>query len=217
MALEPRAGRIAVLDATQGDLLEIPGGYLLLGARYVREGSDLWLIGPTGEAVVARGYFARDARPNLINAEGSVLTPDVVEALAALPAAPARPTLGPSDPVGLVDGVAGDVFFGRADGSYVAAEKDTPLYAGDVIQTGAGRIALVLADGTRVSLGAETELGIERVLFDPARKSGEITLTLEAGAASFIAGDIARGSFDAFTLHTPSAIVGARAAAGARR
>ena len=154
------SARIAVLDASQGDLLDIPGGYLLLGARYVREGSDLWLIGPSGEAVLARGYFARDPRPNLINAEGSVLTPDVVEALALLPAAAVRPTLGPSDPVGLVDGVAGEVFFGRADGTIVAAEKDTPLYSGDVVQTGSGRIALALADGTRVSVGEQAELGI---------------------------------------------------------
>lgn len=210
-------GRIAVLDASRGDLLDIPGGYLLLGARYVREGGDLWLIGPSGEAVLVRGYFTRDPRPNLINAEGSVLTPDVVEALAALPAASARPTLGASDPVGLVDGVAGEVYFGRADGTIVAAEKDTPLYAGDVIQTGAGRVALAFADGARVSLGEQTDFGIERVLYDPIRKSGEMVLTVERGAVSFVAGDIARGNLDAFTLHAPSAMVGVREAAGAVR
>ncbi|MCC7016252.1 MAG: FecR domain-containing protein, partial [Rhodospirillales bacterium] len=210
-------GRVAVLDARQDDLLEIPGGHLLLGARYVREGPDLWLVGPTGEAVLVRDYFARDPRPNLINSEGSVLTPDVVEALAALPAAAPRPTLGPSDPVGLVDGVAGEVFFGRADGTYVAAEKDTPLYAGDAIETGAGRIALTLADGTRLSLGEQTQFGIEHVLYDPARKTGEIALSVEGGSVSFVAGDIGRGGFDAFTVHTPSAIVGVREAAGAVR
>lgn len=210
-------GRVAVLDASQGDLLDIPGGYLLLGARYVREGGDLWLIGPSGEAVLARGYFARDPRPNLINAEGSVLTPDVVEALTVLPAATARPTLGASDPVGLVDGVAGEVYFGRADGTIVAAEKDTPLYAGDVIQTGAGRVALAFADGTRLSLGEQTDFGIERLVFDPARNSGEMVLTVERGAVSFVAGDIARGGLDAFTLHAPSAMVGVREAAGAVR
>jgi len=210
-------GRIAVLDAFRGDLLDIPGGYLLLGARYVREGGDLWLIGPSGEAVLVRGYFTRDPRPNLINADGSVLTPDVVEALTALPAASVRPTLGPSDPVGLVDGVAGEVYFGRADGTIVAAEKDTPLYAGDVIQTGAGRVALAFADGARVSLSEQTDFGIERVLYDPIRKSGEMVLTVERGAVSFVAGDIAHGNLDAFTLHAPSAMVGVREAAGAVR
>ncbi|MSO84351.1 MAG: hypothetical protein EXR02_02065 [Rhodospirillales bacterium] len=198
-------GRTVVLDAKQGDLLEIPGGDLLLGARYVREGPDLWLVGPGGEAVLVRDYFTRDPRPNLINSEGSVLTSDVVEALAMLPAAPPRPTLGRDDPVGLVDGVAGEVFFGRADGTYIAAEKDTPLYAGDAIETGAGRIALVLADGTRISLGEQTQFGIEHVLYDPARKTGEIALSLEGGAVSFISGDIGRGNLDAFTVHTPSA------------
>ncbi|OHC81971.1 MAG: hypothetical protein A3G73_00820 [Rhodospirillales bacterium RIFCSPLOWO2_12_FULL_67_15] len=214
--VRPR-GRVAVLDAGRGDLLEIPGGHLLLGARYVREGPDLWLVGPSGEAVLVRDYFARDPRPNLINSEGSVLTPDVVEALAALPAAAPRPTLGPSDPVGLVDGIAGEVFFGRADGSYVAAEKDTPLYAGDAIETGAGRVALTLADGTRVSLGEQTQFGIEHVLYDPIRKTGEIALSVEGGAVSFVAGEIGRGNLDAFTVHTPSAIVGVREAAGALR
>ncbi len=214
--VRPR-GRVAVLDAAQGDLLEIPGGHLLLGGRYVREGPDLWLVGPTGEAVLVRGYFARAERPNLVNAEGSVLTPDVVDALASLPSRAASPILGPSDPVGLVDGVKGEVFFGRADGSYVAAEKDTPLYAGDIIETGQGRIALTLADGTRVSLGEQTQLGIEHLLYDPARKTGEIALSVETGAVSFVAGEIGRGNLDAFTLHTPAAIVGVREAAGALR
>ena len=213
----PASGKVAAVDAAQGDLIEIPGGHLLLGGYYAREGADLWLVGPSGDAALVKNYFARNPRPNLINAEGSVLTADIVEAMVALPAAAARPTLGPGDPVGLVDGVAGEVFFGRADGTRLAPEKDTPLYSGDMIETGAGRVALVLVDGTRVSLGAGTQATVEHVLYDPAVKKGEIAFSVEAGAVSFVAGDVARDNLDALTFHTPSAVVGAQGATGALR
>ena len=60
--------KVAVVDATQGDLIEIPGGHLLLGGYYAREGMDLWLVGPGGDAALVRDYFAQNPRPNLINA-----------------------------------------------------------------------------------------------------------------------------------------------------
>ena len=163
----PGSGRVSVVDAGSGDLVEIPGGHLLLGGYYAREGMDLWLVGQGGEAALVWNYFAQSPRPNLINAEGSVLTPDIVEAMVALPAAAARPTLGPADPVGLVDGATGEVFFGRADGTRLAAEKDTPLYSGDAIETGAGRVALVMVDGTRLALGEGTRAQIEHVVTGP--------------------------------------------------
>lgn len=213
----PGSGRVSVVDAGSGDLVEIPGGHLLLGGYYAREGMDLWLVGQGGEAALVRNYFAQSPRPNLINAEGSVLTPDIVEAMVALPAAAARPTLGPADPVGLVDGATGEVFFGRADGTRLAAEKDTPLYSGDAIETGAGRVALVMVDGTRLALGEGTRAQIEHVVYDPAGKKGEIALSVEDGAVSFVAGHVGRGGLDGLTFHTPSAVVGARDATGALR
>ncbi|MBM3564751.1 MAG: FecR domain-containing protein, partial [Alphaproteobacteria bacterium] len=211
------SGRILAVDAREGDLLQIPGGPALLGGSYLREGANLWVIGPGGVAAVVRHYFSQSPRPTLISAEGSAFTPDIIEAMVALPAGRHQPTLGPSDPVGLVDGVAGEVFFGRADGTRLTPEKDTPLFAGDVIETGAGRAALALVDGTRLSLGEGTHVNIERVLYDPAGRKGEIAVSVEQGSVAFVAGDVARGGLDALTFHTPTAVVGAHDAAGAIR
>jgi hypothetical protein len=52
------AGAVLNVDPTVGDdMVAIHGGYMLLVADYVREGSDLVLVGPEGQTVVVDNYF----------------------------------------------------------------------------------------------------------------------------------------------------------------
>jgi Ca2+-binding RTX toxin-like protein len=210
-----------VVEATAGGLVDVPLGHLLmgLGARYVREGADLWLIGPNGESVLVRDYFAVSPPPALINAEGTVITPDLVEAFAVLPAGPKRDPaiLGAEDAIGTIDGAAGEVYLGRADGTRVEVDKDTPLFAGDTIETAAGTTALVLADGSKLALGPATRLVLDQMLYDPARGTGEIALSADSGVVAFVSGRIAKENLDSFTIYTPSGTIAVRDAAGSAR
>lgn len=208
-----------VLDATKGDLLDLPGGPLMLGGRYVRQGPDLLLVGPDGQTVLVLNYFAVSVKPNLINADGVVMPPDLVEVFTAGPSPkpPSMKIADADDPIGVVDGVAGAVFVGRADGTRAMVDKDTPLYSGDTVQTADGTVALVFADGTRVGIGADTRVVLDRLTFDPKTKEGEIAFSVPEGAISFIGGDISRAGPESMVLYAPAANVTVRNASGSIR
>lgn len=208
-----------VLDATKGDLLDLPGGPLMLGGRYVRQGPDLLLVGPDGQTVLVLNYFAVSVKPNLINPDGVVIPPDLVEVFTAEPPPkpPSMKIANPDDPIGTVDGVAGAVFVGRADGTRAAVDKDTPLYSGDTVQTAEGTVALVFADGTRIGIGADTRVVLDRLTFDPKSKEGEIAFSVPEGTISFIGGDISRAGPESMVLYAPAANVTVRNASGSIR
>lgn len=208
-----------VLDATKGDLLDLPGGPLMLGGRYVRQGPDLLLVGPDGQTVLVLNYFSVATKPNLINPDGVVVPPDLVEVFTAEPPAkpPSMKIANADDPIGTVDGMAGAVFVGRADGTRAMADKDTPLYSGDTVQTADGTVALVFADGTRIGVGADTRVVLDRLTFDPKTKEGEIAFSVPEGTISFIGGDISRAGPESMMIYAPAANVTVRNASGSIR
>lgn len=208
-----------VLDAAKGDLLDLPGGPLILGGRYVRQGPDLLLVGPDGQTVLVLNYFAVSVKPNLINSDGVVIPPDLVDVFTAEPPPkpPSMKIANADDPIGTVDGVAGAVFVGRADGTRAMVDKDTPLYSGDTVQTADGTVALVFADGTRVGVGADTRVVLDRLTFDPKTKEGEIAFSVPEGTISFIGGDISRAGPESMVLYAPAANVTVRNASGSLR
>src|SRR3546814_2372724 len=67
--LRPGGPEILHLDASAGDSLVVPGGDLILVADYIRDGSDLLLIGPDGTQVVIEDYFATGNPPALRSEE----------------------------------------------------------------------------------------------------------------------------------------------------
>ncbi len=80
-----------------------------------------------------------------------------------------------------------------------------------MLRTGAdGRLGVVLRDDTRVSLGPETEIRIDRFLFAPAQGQLALVLKMVRGVAAYVSGKIAKLSPDAVRVETPVAIVGVR-------
>ena len=80
-------GAVVVLQAEPGAPLVVPHGALLLVANFVRQGSDLLLVGPDGTHIFIKGYFALDHPPALMTEGGVMLAPDLVAQLAG-PLAP---------------------------------------------------------------------------------------------------------------------------------
>ncbi|MEE3155974.1 MAG: Calx-beta domain-containing protein, partial [Pseudomonadota bacterium] len=75
-------GAVVVLQAEPGAPLVVPHGALLLVANFVRQGSDLLLVGPDGTLIFIKGYFALDHPPALMTEGGAMLAPDLVARLA---------------------------------------------------------------------------------------------------------------------------------------
>ena len=133
-----------------GASVTVPGGHFLLVAEYVREGADLVLVGPDGQTVVVRDYFSSDAPPTLITEGGSRISPDLAEALAG-PVAPAQSAqagqAAATPPIGQVQTLEGTATAMRADGTEVTLTSGSPIFQGDVIETGCfplGRFILAL-------------------------------------------------------------------------
>ncbi len=69
---------ITVVHAGTAGTLVVPHGTLLLDADFVRQGSDLLLVGPDGTQVLIEDYFAVAYPPALATAGGAVQQPGMV-------------------------------------------------------------------------------------------------------------------------------------------
>ena len=115
-----------------------------------------------------------------------------------------------SSPIGLVKVTEGTATVQRGDET-LPARLGLALEEGDILRTGAdGRMGVVLRDDTRLSLGPESEIRIDRFLFAPAKGHLALVVKMARGIMAFISGNIAKLSHDAVRVETPVAIVGVR-------
>jgi hypothetical protein len=104
---------------------------------------------------------------------------------------------------GTVEIVRGTVTLPAAVGTFVLES--------DRIRTGAdGRVGLTLRDDTRLSLGPDSELALNRFQYAPAEGRLALAVRFLRGVAGYISGRIAKLAPDAIRLETPAAIVGVR-------
>jgi hypothetical protein len=97
---------------------------------------------------------------------------------------------------------------GKSD---IAARIGEPVYESDTLRTGPdGRIGVTLKDDTRVSLGAGSEMRVERFAYAPADGRLGVVLRFAKGVAAYVSGQVAKLAPDAVRLETPAAIVGVR-------
>ena len=91
------------------------------------------------------------------------------------------------------------------------AKPGDAVFATDTLRTQAnGTIGVTLADDTRVSLGPDSEMRLERYVFAPADGALGMVLNFVRGVAAYVSGRMAKLSPDSVRLETPSAIVGVR-------
>jgi len=82
---------IQVDPTTGGDAIVIEGEPWFLRAEFVREGSDLRLIGPDGRELLIQGYFRLENPPEIRTPDGVVLKGELMSRLAG-PQAPGQYT-----------------------------------------------------------------------------------------------------------------------------
>ena len=209
-------GPAVVLDAgsAEGGTLIVPGGEFLLHAEYVREGPDLSLVGSDGAEVLVVDFFAVADAPVLESDSGLRILPQVAEKLAG-PMAPgqyaqAAPGVA-GEPVARVETIDGEAFAVRADGTRVALTEGSPIFQGDVLETGPGAaLGLVYIDGMTMGLDENTRMVIDQVFYDPTANQGTALFSLVEGAFLMLSGEIAKLGEDVVQIQTPTGVIGIR-------
>lgn len=113
-------------------------------------------------------------------------------------------------PAGHIKTVSGTALIVR-DGGTTPARPGAPVYATDTLRTGAdGSVGVTLQDDTRVSLGANSEMKVDRYVYAPGEGGLGMVLKFLRGAAVYVSGRMAKLAPDSIRLETPSGIVGVR-------
>jgi hypothetical protein len=93
----------------------------------------------------------------------------------------------------------------------VAAKPGQVVFANDALRTGGdGSVGVTLMDDTRLSLGPNSEVRLERYVYAPAEGGFGMVLNFVRGVAAYVSGRIAKLAPDSIRLETPAAIVGVR-------
>ena len=192
----------------------VPGGNMLLHADFARLGDDLLITAPDGTQFVIIDYFGAAIEADLMTEGGSLLPFDLVSALAG-PASPgqyAQSDEGIEDvPIGRVDESVGEVTATRVDGTTVTLSKDSSVFQGDILETGAGgAVAVVFIDETEFSLGEDGRMVLDELIFDPTSLEGSSSFSVVQGVFVFVSGEIAANNPDEMVVRTPVATLGIR-------
>jgi hypothetical protein len=114
-----------------------------------------------------------------------------------------------ANPVAIVSRLAGEVE--KESPSQQKLFEGASLFMGDVIVTGHdARIEMRFVDGMILTLGEDSQMKIDRLIYDPSSARGEVALKVSKGAFRVITGGIAKLPDHPFVLATPFASIGVR-------
>ena len=112
--------------------------------------------------------------------------------------------------IGRIKSASGSVSIVRQAGT-VPAQAGQPLFQTDAVKTGAdGHVGITLKDETRLSLGPNSEIRIDKFLYSPGQGTLGVVMRVARGLVAYVSGRIAKLAPDAVRLETPSAILGVR-------
>ena len=87
----------------------------------------------------------------------------------------------------------------------------TPVRMHDQLRTGAGaRMEITFRDGTKLSLGENARVGIDRYVYNPAKSTGAMTLSQSRGALRLATGKLHQMRKKDITVSTPVAALAVR-------
>lgn len=126
------------------------------------------------------------------------------------PAAAQMATAPVAEAVAVVKRVSGAVQLHRFNRQQALKEGDS-LLASDRLVSGAdGMAAVVFRDGTRLTVGASTDLQLRRYAFEPKAEDYAFDLYLAKGRTVYASGKIGKLAPQSVRLETPTATVGVR-------
>jgi len=104
----------------------------------------------------------------------------------------------------------GSVFVERG-GKRIPANVGTKVQATDTIITGAdGSVGISFVDNSLLSMGPNSELAIDRFVFNSTTHEGKFDTSLRKGTLAVVSGKIAKQSPTAMKVKLPASILGVR-------
>lgn len=194
------------------DSVQLPDTSYIKDANLSRDGMDLVLETKDGTIVIEE-YYASETPPNLVSPDGTMLTPDLVEAFASggNEYANAGMSMNDASPVGAVQEISGEAIIIRTDGTQETIGIGTPVYPGDIVETDEnGAVNIMFVDETTFAVSEDARLSIDEYVFDPATQSGVSNFSVLKGVFVFTSGLIGRDDPDDVTIDTPSGSIGIR-------
>ena len=104
----------------------------------------------------------------------------------------------------------GNTVIERKDGTENTSEIDLDVFSYDVVKTGKGKTAIEFVDATRVDVTEHSRLVIDEFVYDPATKTGSLSIKASLGTIRYASGLIAKNSKQNVKIETPTATIGVR-------
>ncbi|MBN2752563.1 MAG: FecR domain-containing protein, partial [Rhodospirillaceae bacterium] len=187
----------------------------LAHATFQHVGQDLHIVDENGQSLLVKGYFLNDTHTDLQLSNGMAFRADWADRLSMGSGDVAQTASAPSQSIGTVKTLNGEVSVTRLDGSHAILKIGDTVHQGDVLETGsAGSVGIVFLDGSNFSLGGSGKMILDEMVYDPAAQSGSADIGVLSGTFAFISGQIAKTSPDAMKVTTPSATIGFRGTSG---
>lgn len=167
-------------------------------------------------ADVFRGYAAPGKEGGMAHSRGVSRLRVVVFRLAAaflwLTLAMVSPATGAEESAGYVDAIKGQALAENAAMGRRALELESPVYAGDTVETGPdSALRLVFRDETVMEMHASSRMDLTEYAFDPEDKSiGRMLVSFAVGIFRTVTGGIVKDNPARFSLTAPLAAVGIR-------
>lgn len=115
-----------------------------------------------------------------------------------------------ADPIGHVKSATGSVVVDR-DNSSSSLAVGQDIFNRDVIRTGASaNLGITFRDDTTLSMGPDSRLVIDEMVFDPARDRMSMGMKMLKGTFAMIAGQIPRLAPERTAISTPTMTIGIR-------
>src|SRR5262245_59529824 len=120
------------------------------------------------------------------------------------------------DPIGAVKEANGQVLLIHADGSTETGAAGIPVFLNDdVVTKGGSAVEIIFTDGTTFSLGANADMKLDKMIYDPGGSDNALDVTIVKGAFVFITGKIGPAQGEGVAIDTPAGTIGIRGTSGA--
>ena len=122
----------------------------------------------------------------------------------------AVPAWAQEDRIGILKSTTGTVSINR-DGERIDAEPGDPVFLSDNLMTKeASTASIVLVDGTRLSMGPESDLWLDTFAYEPQNDLLGLAVRILRGTLLFVSGEISKLAPESVKIESPSGVMGVR-------